>query len=119
MGRPLGSDSTTPPQWRMDPKAYFVYLLASARDGVLYAGSTSRLIARIHEHKTWAVPGFTQRFRVNQLVWFEMHGDARSMVERERRIKEWPRAWKVRLIEENNPRWVDLYGELLGGPVLR
>jgi putative endonuclease len=73
----------------------------------------------VYEHKTSALPGFTWEHNVNRLVWFEAHGDARSMVIRERQIKEWRREWKIRLIESVNPMWHDLYGDLLGGPSLR
>jgi putative endonuclease len=97
----------------MKTKRYWVYLLASRRDGTLYIGATSDLVARIHQHKCGVVPGFTQRHGVSSLVWFEEQADAYAMVTRERRIKAWQRAWKVRLIEECNPMWHDLYGQLL------
>lgn len=100
-------------------KLHCVYLMASRHNGTLYCGSTSNLIQRVYQHKTQAVAGFTSRHHVHRLVWFEAHGDARSMVVRERQIKEWRRAWKVRLVETDNPMWHDLYGELLGGPSFR
>lgn len=103
----------------MNEKVYFVYLLASGRNGTLYAGSTSHLVHRVFQHKSGTFDGFTRMHRVDRLVWFEVHGSAREMVVRERRIKEWQRAWKIELIEAMNPRWHDLYGELLGGVSLR
>lgn len=103
----------------MGTENYFVYLMASRRNGTLYAGSTSRLIHRVFQHKSGACDGFTRRYRVDRLVWFEEHASAYDMVVRERRIKEWPRAWKVELIEASNPQWHDLYGELLGEASLR
>jgi putative endonuclease len=96
------------------PRQYFVYLLASQRNGTLYIGSTSDLIGRIHQHKTAVVDSFTKRYRVDHLVWFEAHDTAHSMVTRERQMKEWSRAWKVSLIESGNPDWRDLYPEILG-----
>lgn len=102
----------------MNEKIHCVYMMSNEHDGVLYVGASSNLVQRVYQHKTNAVPGFTQRYRVHRLVWFEVHGDARAMVARERQLKEWPRAWKVRLIESVNRRWHDLYGELLGGPSL-
>jgi len=99
----------------MDPKLYCVYLMASGRRGTLYAGATSQLVQRVWQHKTDVADGFTRRHAVHHLVWFEVHGDPRGMVTRERQIKEWRRAWKIELIEAHNPMWHDLYGELLGG----
>lgn len=98
----------------MDSPLHCVYLLASRRGGTLYVGATSRLAHRVHQHKTGAIAGFTRTYGVDRLVWFEVHGDARSMVVRERQIKEWRRAWKVALIEAENPMWRDLYGDLVG-----
>jgi len=96
------------------PKGYAVYLLASQRNGTLYIGSTSNLIQRIHQHKASQADGFTKQYRVDQLVWFEMHESSLAMVTRERQLKEWKRQWKVELIEKENPLWRDLYAELLG-----
>ena len=90
-----------------------VYLLASAERGTLYAGVTSDLIKRVHEHKTDAVRGFTKEHRVHTLVWFEMHETMESAILREKAIKEWKRAWKIELIEKANPYWRDLYYDLL------
>jgi putative endonuclease len=84
-------------------------MLASQRNGTLYIGSTSQLVQRIGQHKAKMVVGFTERYGVDCLVWFEEHADAHAMVTRERQLKKWNRAWKVRLIQESNPEWVDLY----------
>jgi putative endonuclease len=96
-------------------KAYCVYLLASARNGTLYLGATSNLIQRVYQHKAGAADGFTKKHKVDMLVWFEQHDSPTSMVTRERQLKEWKRAWKIELIEANNPMWRDLYGDILGG----
>jgi putative endonuclease len=93
-----------------------VYLLASRRNGTLYCGVTSDLVKRVHEHRTDAVRGFTQRYRVHTLVWFEQHGTMDSAILREKAIKDWRRQWKLELIEAANPYWRDLYPGLLGNP---
>jgi putative endonuclease len=85
-----------------------VYLLASKRNGTLYIGVTSNLLARIHQHRTGAVRGFTREYAVKQLVWFERHATMDSAITREKRIKKWNRAWKIQLIEAENPDWCDL-----------
>jgi putative endonuclease len=90
----------------------YVYLLASKPFGTLYVGVTSNLTKRVWEHKEKAVPGFTARYGVDKLVWFEAHDDAEAAIRREKQIKEWKRAWKITLIEEHNPHWVDLYHSL-------
>jgi putative endonuclease len=87
----------------------FVYLLASRPFGTLYVGSTSELIRRVWEHKIKAVPGFTAQYGVDRLVWFEMRESLAAAAQRERQIKEWKRAWKIELIERDNPHWADLY----------
>ena len=86
-----------------------VYLLASARNGTLYVGVTSTLASRINQHKQGLVPGFSKKYRVHDLVWFELHPSMESAIHREKCIKEWRRAWKVRLIELANPGWKDLF----------
>jgi putative endonuclease len=93
--------------------AYYVYILASKPNGVLYVGVTNNLIQRVHEHKTHAVAGFTQRYNVAQLVWFEQTDDVLSAIAYEKRLKGWNRVWKVTLIEKTNPHWQDLYAGLL------
>ena len=89
--------------------AFHVYLLASRRHGTLYLGVTNNLVRRVYEHKTKAAPGFTKRYNVDRLVWFEIHDEILSAIEREKELKKWRRDWKIRLIEESNPNWVDLY----------
>ena len=90
-----------------------VYILASGWDGTLYVGVTSDLIKRVWEHKNDLIEGFTKTYRVHNLVWFEQHETMESAILREKAIKEWDRAWKIELIEESNPKWQDLYPELL------
>ena len=94
-----------------------VYILASQRNGTLYTGVTSNLLARIHQHRQGAVRGFTRQYGVKLLVWFEQHATMESAITREKRIKKWNRAWKLQLIEEANPEWRDL-AEDLGFPPL-
>jgi putative endonuclease len=89
--------------------SYYVYLLASGKHGTLYVGMTNDIVRRVHEHKTKAVPGFTSDYGVDRLVWFEIHDDPSAAIVREKNIKTWRRDWKIRLIEESNPGWVDLY----------
>jgi putative endonuclease len=90
-----------------------VYLLASQRYGTLYCGVTSDLVRRIWEHREDAVPGFTRKHGVHRLVWFELHGSMLEAIAREKRIKAWRRAWKINLIEQGNPNWLDLFPNLL------
>jgi putative endonuclease len=85
-----------------------VYLLASKRNGTLYTGVTSNLLARIHQHRAGLARGFTRKYGVNLLVWFEQHPTMHSAITREKRIKKWNRAWKLELIESDNPDWRDL-----------
>jgi putative endonuclease len=89
--------------------AYYVYLLASKKHGTLYLGVTRDIVRRGYEHRTKAVDGFTSRYGVDKLVWFEIYDDAASAIAREKELKKWRRDWKIRLIEEQNPGWVDLY----------
>ncbi|AVT82436.1 GIY-YIG nuclease family protein [Rhodopseudomonas sp. P1] len=89
--------------------AYYVYLLASRKDGALYVGVTNDLVRRAYEHRTKAVPGFTSKYNIAKLVWFEIHDDPISAITREKEIKKWRRAWKVALIERDNPGWDDLF----------
>ena len=86
-----------------------VYILASKRNGTLYIGVTSDLVRRIWQHKNNMVQGFTKRYGVHQLVWYELHGSMQSAIEREKRMKGWKRKWKLELIESMNPNWQDLY----------
>ena len=91
---------------------FFVYLLAGGHYGTLYVGSTTDLARRVWEHKTRAVPGFTAKYGVDRLVWFEVHQTLEAALIRERQIKRWKRDWKINLIESENPHWVDLYPSL-------
>ena len=86
-----------------------VYILASKRNGTLYIGATSDVVKRIWEHKNNLVKGFTARYSVHQLVWYEIHESMESAIQREKRLKEWKRDWKMELIEKTNPDWQDLY----------
>jgi putative endonuclease len=88
---------------------FHVYILASKPFGTLYTGSTSDLVRRVWEHKIKAVPGFTAKYGVDRLAWCEQHESLETAMLREKRIKEWKRAWKIRLIEQDNPDWADLY----------
>jgi putative endonuclease len=90
-----------------------VYLLASKRNGTLYAGVTSDLVKRIWEHKSDLVEGFTRKHRIHTLVWYEAHETMESAIRREKVIKKWNRHWKLKMIEAENPHWRDLYDELL------
>ena len=90
-----------------------VYLLASRRNGTLYVGVTSDLIKRVWEHKSEVVEGFTKRYGVHKLAWYEVHESMESAIAREKAIKAWNREWKRQLIEKANPKWEDLYDMLL------
>jgi putative endonuclease len=90
----------------------YVYLLASGKHGTLYVGVTRDLVRRVHEHKEKAVPSFTSRYDVTRLVWFECYDDATNAVAREKELKKWRRDRKIRLIEESNPDWTDLYSSI-------
>lgn len=87
----------------------FVYILASKRNGTLYTGVTSGLIKRTYEHKNSLIDGFTKKYGIHKLVYFEVFDDIKEAIKREKQIKKWNRAWKIRLIEKNNPTWQDLY----------
>jgi putative endonuclease len=89
--------------------AYYVYILASKKHGTLYVGVTNDIVRRGYEHRTKAVGGFTKRYDIDKLVWFEIFDDAITAIAREKELKKWRRDWKIRLIEEENPGWVDLY----------
>jgi putative endonuclease len=93
-------------------RVFAVYILASRRNGTLYVGVTSELPKRVMEHRLGLVEGFTKEYDVKHLVWYEMHGEAVAAITRERQIKKWNRLWKLKLIEEKNPEWIDLYAEV-------
>jgi putative endonuclease len=90
-----------------------VYIMASQRNGTLYIGVTSNLVKRVWEHKNDVVEGFTKEYGVHMLVYYELHGEMEQATIREKRLKKWNRAWKLRLIEEMNPNWEDLYESIL------
>ncbi len=89
-----------------------VYILASKRNGTLYTGVTSDLVKRVWEHKSDLVQGFTRRYGVHMLVYFELHDTMLAAIQREKQIKKWNRSWKLELIEKVNPQWRDLFHEL-------
>ena len=91
----------------------WVYILTNKKMGTLYVGSTSDLIGRVWQHKNKAIPGFTSKYNVDKLVYYEWHNRLDDMVKRERQMKDWHRAWKLRLIIDNNPDWRDLYNDIL------
>ncbi|TMJ55324.1 MAG: GIY-YIG nuclease family protein [Alphaproteobacteria bacterium] len=92
--------------------AYYVYLLASKKYGTLYIGVTNDIVRRVYEHKSKAAAGFTTRYVVDKLVWFEIYDDPITAIAREKEFKKWRRGWKIRLIEEQNPQWIDLYASI-------
>jgi putative endonuclease len=93
---------------------YYVYILASSRNGTLYAGVTNDVLRRTWEHRNKLVDGFTKKHGVHMLVWYELHEDIREAIAREKQLKRWNRAWKVKLIEKENSDWNDLYDRLNG-----
>jgi putative endonuclease len=90
-----------------------VYMLASRKNGTLYIGVTSNLVKRLWEHKNKMVKGFTQKYSVSRLVWYELHDNLVSAISREKRMKGWKRRWKIELIEETNADWLDLYTSII------
>ena len=95
------------------PRQAAVYILASKRNGTLYIGVTSNLQKRAWEHKNDLVEGFTKRYGVHRLVYYELHGDIVSAIAKEKQMKKWNRAWKLELIERQNPNWKDLWEEIV------
>jgi putative endonuclease len=96
-------------------KEYYVYILASKRNGTLYIGVTSDLIKRVCEHKNQLVRGFTKKYGVDKLVYFETFIDPETAIWREKRLKKYPRQWKLNLIRKMNPEWKDLYESIISG----
>lgn len=94
-------------------KNFCVYIVASGRNGTLYIGVTSDLPKRAWQHRVKVADGFTRRYGVDKLVWFEQHSEAESAIRREKQLKEWKRAWKLELIEKSNPDWRDLFEEVV------
>ncbi len=93
-------------------KNYYVYMLASTRRGTLYVGVTNDIARRIYEHKTESLDGFTKRYGVKHLVWYEATPDIEAAIDHEKRIKRWRREWKFDLVEKDNPEWRDLYDDI-------
>jgi putative endonuclease len=93
--------------------SFWVYILASRRNGTLYIGMTDDLVRRAWEHRIGAVPGFTKKYGIKMLVWFEQHGTREAALQRERQLKKWNRAWKIEMIEQFNPIWKDLADGLM------
>jgi putative endonuclease len=93
-------------------KQYFVYIITNNPYGTLYTGVTSNLIQRIHQHREGVVEGFSKRHDLNRLVWYEVHEDVHAAITSEKRIKKYRRDWKVNLIQQMNPQWIDLYETL-------
>jgi len=94
-------------------KAYYVYIMASKREGVLYIGVTDDLIKRVYEHKSDIIEGFTKKYKVHTLVYFDVADNPISAIIREKQMKKWKRAWKIREIEADNPEWRDLYFDIV------
>ena len=99
----------------MGARNYSIYILASRIGGTLYVGVTNDLIRRIGEHKLKIAESFTKRHEVTRLVYFEIFDQIEHAIQREKRLKKWTRAWKISLIEKDNPNWIDLYPEIAGG----
>jgi putative endonuclease len=98
----------------MGARSFYVYILASRIGGTLYIGVTNDLIRRVAEHRLKSVKGLTKKYEVDKLVYFEQFDDAENAIGREKQLKKWHRAWKIRLIEEVNPNWDDLYSGIAG-----
>ena len=110
-GEVKGLALSFPRKWksRKSMKSYYVYMLASKRNGTLYIGVTNDLVRRVYEHKQGLIEGFTKKYKVDRLVFFEETNDVESAIIREKRLKKWNRQWKIELIEKQNPEWKDLY----------
>jgi putative endonuclease len=93
-------------------RSYWVYVLASKIGGTLYIGVTNDLVRRVYEHRMGLADGFTKRYRIHRLIYFEQHDDIEAAILREKQLKKWKRAWKIELIEKTNPNWVDLYYQI-------
>jgi putative endonuclease len=112
LGKTLGY-SFSDTRYHVRMKYYYVYILSSRPYGSLYIGVTGCLIKRVCEHKSAFVDGFTKKYKINQLVYFEIFEDILSAIKHEKRLKQCPRDWKIRLILSRNPRWKDLYDEIV------
>jgi len=96
------------------PKEMFVYIVTNKPRGTLYIGMTSNLVHRIWQHRTHALPGFTDRYNLTRLVWLEQHSEPREAIRREKALKRWARDWKIALVERENPGWRDLWEDVCG-----
>ena len=94
-------------------KNYYIYILASKRNGTLYIGFTNDIVKRVYQHKEGLIAGFTQKYKVHLLVYYEQTSDVLSAIQREKQLKKWERKWKLELIESINPEWNDLYYNLI------
>ncbi|MBQ2882153.1 MAG: GIY-YIG nuclease family protein [Alphaproteobacteria bacterium] len=94
-------------------KQMFVYIITNKKNGTLYIGVTSNLVCRIYEHKNKLIKGFSSKYSLNKLVYFEMYGDAGQAITREKELKKYKREWKIKLIEKDNPNWDDLYSQII------
>ena len=94
-------------------KSYYVYILASKRNGTLYIGITNSLLRRVYEHKNDLIDGFSKLYHIHTLVYYQRFDDVKSAIQHEKRLKKWNRKWKIALIEENNRAWKDLYEDLI------
>jgi putative endonuclease len=99
----------------MGPRCFYVYILANRIGGTLYIGGTNDLIRRVGEHRLELVEGFSKKHGIHTLVYIEQFDDIENAIKREKRLKKWPRAWKISLIEKDNPNWIDLYPQIAGG----
>lgn len=100
------------PEYNMN-QSYFIYILASKRNGTLYVGVTSNLLKRVWQHKHNLIEGFTKKYKIHLLVYYEIYGNVNEAITREKKLKKWNRDWKLKLIEKTNPDWADLYKSLL------
>ncbi|HUT46981.1 MAG TPA: GIY-YIG nuclease family protein [Sedimentisphaerales bacterium] len=94
-------------------RQYYVYILASKKNGTLYIGVTNNLLKRVYEHRNNFVEGFTQKYCIHNLVYYEVYSDILDDITREKRMKKWKRQWKIELIEKSNPQWRDLYSDIM------
>ena len=97
----------------MEEKLSYIYIMASGKNGTLYIGITSNLVDRVNKHKHGLYDGFTKKYNIKNLVYYEVFGDIQEAFTREKQLKKWKRDWKVKLIEKNNPSWKDLFDELI------
>ncbi|GGO50585.1 putative endonuclease [Roseovarius pacificus] len=100
------------------PKDMYVYIVTNKRHGTLYIGVTNDLVRRVWEHRTHAISGFTDRYNLTRLIWYEHHVEPAAAIRREKALKRWSRDWKIELVEQANPDWVDFWQEISGQPDL-